>query len=222
MPLYHDCLIRSALFCGLTEAEIAAILPCLRARRLRFSRNQAVFREGDRAGEIGIVLSGAVRIEKTDYYGNRNVLSSVGPAGLFAEAFACAGAATLPVDVIAAEDCEIMLFDCGRIGAPCQNACDFHNRLIRNLLRILAEKNLLLNRKIEITAPRPTREKLHAYLQAEARRAGSDTFEIPSDRQALADYLGVERSAMSAEIGKLRREGLHETERRRFRLLRSR
>lgn len=219
MSLYHESLARSALFSGLSETEISAVLPCLQARKLLLSKNQAAFREGDRAGQIGIVLSGTVQIEKTDYHGNRNLLSSVGPSGLFGEAFACAGAKALPVSVTAVEASEILLFDCSRIGAPCQNACGFHSRLIQNLLRILAEKNLILNQKIEVTSQRTTREKLLTYLAAEARRVGSNTFEIPYDRQALADYLGVDRSAMSAEIGKLRREGFLETNRRHFRLL---
>ena len=113
----------------------------------------------------------------------------------------------------------ILLIRLRRITETCSNACEFHNRMVMNLLRAIAGKNLMLNAKIEITSRRTTREKLMAYLLNQAKRAGGSTFTIPLDRQGLADYLGVERSALSAEIGKLRREGVIESERSTFRLI---
>ena len=125
----------------------------------------------------------------------------------------------MPVTVEARQESVILLADCRRVLTVCRSACSFHNRLINNLLQVVAQKNLQLNRKIECMSRRTTREKLMAFLLSEAKRQGSREFDIPFDRQALADYLGVERSAMSAEIGRLARDGVIACERRHFRLL---
>ncbi len=176
------------------------MLDCLGARTIEVSRGEAVFLEGDPAEDIGILLSGAVQIVRNDYSGNRSILADAGPSELFGEAFACAQVRAIPVSVVAVCDSEILLADCRRILHVCGNTCRFHTQLIRRLLRIVAEKNLMLNQKIEIISKRTTREKLMAYLSLQAKKNGSPEFTIPYDRQGLADYLGVERSAMSAEI----------------------
>ena len=207
------------LFAGIGAEDRRAMLACLSARALTFEKGAAIFREGDPAVPIGIVVGGSVQIIREDYYGNRSILARIGPSGLFGETFACAGAETFPVSAVAAEDCTVLLIDSRRITSPCQNACGFHRQIIYNMLKIVAEKNLLLNRKIEIISRRTTQEKLMAYLLLQAKQHGSDSFTIPYDRQALADYLEVERSAMSAEISKLRRDGILESEKNRFRLL---
>ena len=138
---------------------------------------------------------------------------------MFGESFACADVKRFPVSVVAVEDSQVLLIDSRRITVTCANACGFHNQMIFNLLKVVANKNLVLNQKIEITSRRTTREKLMAYLLLQAKIHRSDTFTIPYDRQALADYLEVERSAMSAEIGKLRRDGIIDCEKSTFRLL---
>jgi len=143
-------------------------------------------------------------------------MAKLGPSELFAEAFALAGVDLMPVTVMAAEDCEVMLIHVERITHPCSNSCGFHQQMIYNLMRILALKNLACNRKIEVTSKRTTRDKLMAYLMLEAKRAESSSFSIPFDRQELADYLEVDRSGLSSEIGRLRREGVLECERNRF------
>ena len=207
------------LFEGIGAEDRAAMLACLGARQLTFEKAAAIFREGDPAIPIGIVLQGSVQIVREDYYGNRSILARIGPSSLFGETFACAGAGTFPVSAVAAEDSSVLLIDSRRITSPCQNACGFHRQMIYNMLKIVAEKNLLLNQKLEIISRRTTREKLMAYLLQQAKLHGSDSFTIPYDRQSLADYLEVERSAMSAEISKLRRDGILESEKNRFRLL---
>ena len=160
-----------------------------------------------------------MQILREDYYGNRSILSVIHPAQLFAEVFVCAGLESMPVSVIAASDCRIMLLDCRKVLTTCQNSCVFHNRLIRNLLHIMAAKNLMLNQKLELTSRRTTREKLMTYLTQEAKHAGSNCFTIPFDRQQLADYLGVDRSAMSTELGKLKKEGRLDFHKSSFKLL---
>ena len=195
------------------------MLSCLGARTRSLTKNQIIFQEGDPARDVGIVLSGAVQIVKEDYYGKRSIVARIGPGELFGESFACAGVRALPVSVVASEDSLVAIIDCHRITVSCSNACAFHSRMIFNLLRVVASKNLLFNQKIEITSKRTTREKLMTYLLSQAKLHGSDSFTIPYDRQALADYLGVERSAMSTELGKLRREGVLECDKSWFKLL---
>ena len=207
------------LFQGIKEEELSAILGCLGARRFSFDKGRYIFSEGDPAKQIGIVLSGSVQVSRDDYYGNRTLMSRLEPGDLFGESFAFAGVETLPVSVTAATACDIMLIDSSRIISPCSNACGFHTKLIFNLLQIMARKNLGFHQKIEITSKRTTREKLMAYLLAQAKVQQSDSFEIPFDRQALADYLEVDRSGLSAEISKLRKEGVLECHRSRFTLL---
>ena len=207
MKEYFDVLSTCSLFKGIEKAEINGMLGCLNARVVRLERGEPVFLEGEPAKHVGIVLQGSVQVVRDDYYGNRSVLALVEPGKLFAEVFACADVEFLPVSAIAMRDSEVMLLDCKRILTVCSNACRFHTQLVNNLLRVVAENNLRLSQKIEFMSRRTTREKLMTYLLAQAKQAGSSEFIIPYDRQALADYLGVERSAMSAEISKLRKAG---------------
>jgi len=215
LSLLKDC----SLFRGVEEGELAALLKCMEARAVRYGKGETIFHAGDPAARVGVVLSGEVQITREDYRGNRSVLAVLGPAQLFGEVFACAGVERLPVRAAAAMDSEILLVSCARIITTCSGACLFHNRVVANLLRIVAAKNLVLNQKIELLSQKTTREKLLAFLHLHGEGKEGRTFTIPYDRQALADYLGVERSAMSAELGKLRREGLIDFHRSTFRLL---
>ena len=207
------------LFREVTQPQIEAMLKCMKARRKAAARGEVVFLEDSPAEYVGVVLSGEVRVLRDDVYGNRTIQAVIQPGGMFGETFACAGLARLPVSVEASQPSEVLLIPLKHILHTCANACGFHNRVIMNLLKVLAEKNLQLNGKLEIASRRTIREKLMAYLANQARQAGSSAFTIPLDRQGLADYLGVDRSALSAEIGKLRREGLIESNRSAFRLL---
>ena len=221
MEKYFEVLTRCPLFAGITKEESAGMLECLGGRVMQVPKGSPVFLEGDPAKFMGVVLSGTVQVVREDYYGNRSVLTVVGPGGLFAEAFACAGVDTLPVSVFALQNSAVLLLDCQRVLTGCANACTFHARLISNLLRGISRKNLNLTQKIRYMSRKTTREKLLEYLMDQAKLHGSDAFTIPYDRQALADFLGVERSAMSAEIGKLRRAGVLETKGAWFRILKA-
>ena len=206
------------LFDGIREEELTGLLGCLGARQVQGKKGQFLFREGDDTHSIGIVLTGSVQLIREDYYGDRSILTHIGPKQLFGESYAFSGAKALPVSVVADEDSQILLLDSRRIGVCCSNACSFHSRLIYNLLRVVSRKNLVLHQKIQITSKRTTREKLMAFLLEQAKEHGS-SFTIPYDRQELADYLEVDRSGLSVEIGKLRREGVLEAKKDRFRLL---
>lgn len=214
-----DILEQCLLFENVDMQDRGTMLSCLGARELRVKRNRNVFSEGDPAEYVGIVLSGMVQLVREDYFGNRSIISNVGPAGLFGESFACAGVASYPVSAVAVEDSLVLLINSRRITATCCNACSFHNQMIYNMLKVVATNNLALNQKIEITSKRTTREKLMAYLLSQAKLHGSDQFTIPYDRQALADYLEVERSAMSAEISKLKKDGVIDCHKSNFKLL---
>lgn len=219
MQAYFGILQNCPLFSGMAQTEIQTALECLQAKTVRFQKNEPIFTEGTSAKRIGIVLSGTVQIVRVDYFGNRSIAASVGPAELFGESFACAGVQSIPVDAVAAADTAVLLLDFENLLAPKGVSCAFHQKLIYNLLKITASKNLLFLRKLEITSKRTTREKLMTYLHLEAKRAHNSRFEIPYDRQALADYLEVDRSGLSAEIGKLRKEGVLTCTRNRFELL---
>lgn len=219
MQKYLPVLRRCSLFQGICDDDLMVMLNCLGAKIAFFDKKYTVFAEGSPAKHVGIVLSGAVQIFSIDYYGNRSILSGVEPGELFAEAFACAELPALPVTIIASEPSEIMLLDCSHLLHTCQNHCGFHQQLIFNLMKGLATKNILFHQKIGITSKRTTREKLMEYLMLQAKKANSSSFTIPFDRQELADYLEVDRSGLSAEIGKMCREGIIESSRKQFKLL---
>ncbi len=212
-------LTKIPLFESLTEKQITDVMPCLGAVVKEYKKNNIIFLEGDKANKFGVVLYGSVRAEKEDYNGNRSVINVIDKYNLFGEAYACSGINSFPVSMVAAEDCSVMLIESVHIHSSCINSCDIHRLLFRNLLKIVSRKNIVLNRKIEFMSKRTTKEKIMSYLFAESEQAGSKSFTIPFDRQALADFLGVERSAMSAEIGKLRDEGIIEVDRSNFKIL---
>ncbi len=207
------------LFADIADSELAHMLICLDARAERFDRHAAILGEGEPAGRMGILVSGEAHIERVDYAGNRSIISCIAPGEVFAEAFACANISAMPVSVMAETDCTALLLDGRQVMQTCSRHCAHHRQLIFNLMRSLADKALDFHRKLEIISHRSTRDKLMAYLSLEAQRAGSRSFTIPFDRQALADYLEVDRSGLSAEISRLRREGVLESERNQFTLL---
>ena len=219
MEKYFEILSQCPLFIGITKQEMSEMLGCLNGKIVEIAKGSPLFLEGAPARFVGVVLSGAVQIVRDDYFGNRSVLTVVFPGELFGEAFACAGLETMPVSAIAMQTSTVLLLDCRRVLTVCPHACPFHSQLVSNLLQEIAQKNLMLTRKIRHMSPKTTREKLMAFLLDQAKRQKSSEFVIPYDRQALADYLGVERSAMSAEIGKLKKEGMIDSKGPWFRVL---
>ena len=219
MEEYYSLLSASDLFYGLTSEELGSMLHCLGAKIVDTQKGDPVFLEGDPAGFVGIVLEGSVQVVQEDYFGSRSVIHHSGPGDVFAEAFSFTNLDTMPVSGYAVKNSRCMILSCRRMMTVCSNACTFHNRLVKNLLTLVSRKNLMLNEKIRFMSQRTTREKLLAYLSDQAKKTGSAEFTIPYDRQALADYLSVERSAMSAEISKLRKDGILEVKGSHFRLI---
>ena len=184
------------------------MLACLDPRTERFAKDAILLRTGGAAESIGLVLSGSVLIVQEDIWGNRSILSKAGPGQTFAAAYACAPGSLLNVSVAAETPVTAMFLNVRRVLTVCPSACEHHSRIIRNLLGELAEKNLRLGEKLTHMAQRTTRAKLMSYLSAEARRLGRCEFDVPFTRQQLADYLAVERSGLSLELGKMKMEGL--------------
>ena len=204
------------LFARIEGEQLESLLRCLAARSRTYKKDTFVFRVEERASFVGLVLSGGVNIIQEDFWGNRTILAHMGAGDLFGEAFSCAEVEHLPVSAVATEASEIMLVDYRKIVTVCPSACIFHSQLISNMLRILAAKNIMLTRKIEHISKRTTREKLLAFLSAQAVQAKSSVVQIPFDRQELADYLCVERSALSRELGAMKKAGLLDYEKNRF------
>lgn len=198
----------SSLFSGISETELAVMLSCLETREERFPKDTFLLRTGDTAESIGLVLSGSVLVVQEDIWGNRNILSKAGPGQTFAAAYACAPGSLLNVSVLAETPVTAMFLNVKRVLNVCPSACEHHSRIIRNLLGELAEKNLRFGEKLTHMGQRTTRAKLMSYFSAEAQRLGTYEFDIPFSRQQLADYLAVERSGLSLELGKMRSEGL--------------
>jgi len=198
----------SQLFSGTSEEELTAMLSCLKAEKKDFPKEAFVLRAGDAADSIGLVLSGNILVIQEDIWGNRNILSKAGAGQTFAAAYACAPGSVLNVSVMTETPVTAMFLNVRRILTVCPSACSHHSRIIRNLLGEMAEKNLRLSEKLSHMGQRSTRAKLMSYLSSEAQRLGKYEFDIPFSRQQLADYLAVERSGLSLELGKMRSEGL--------------
>ena len=211
-------LSKTILFRGTSPEEIEAMLGCLNAETRWFQRGSAIYHAGDVITSIGLVLSGSVSIENDDVWGNKSILDKVGPGQVFAETYACVPGEPLMISVMAAETTEVLFLDVSRILHICSTACGFHSKLIRNLLAISSQKNLNLSRRIFPTSSKSIRGRLLSYLSFQATQHGSRDFEIPFNRQQLADYLSVDRSAMSNELSKMQRDGLLRVERNHFSL----
>jgi len=219
MKKYIPILSGSRLFAGVAEEEIFSMLACLNARVQSYPRGELVLRQGDTLDDITLLLEGRLHIQKDDYWGNRSILGQIEPGDMFGEAYAAAGSGPLLNDVAAVEDSTVIFFDVKRILTTCSSACRFHTAVVQNLFTAISEKNRQLVQKLGHISCRSTREKLISYLSEQAKKQQSSSFTIPFDRQQLADFLSVDRSAMSRELCRLREEGLLTFHKNTFRLL---
>lgn len=212
-------LSKTVLFQGATPEETEQMLSCLKAGKRKYKKEEMIYRAGEVVSCVGVVLSGSVLIENDDIWGNRSVLERAGEGEIFAETYASIPGQKMLVNVIAAEDTEILFLNVGKMLHICSNSCIFHNKLIENLLQISAQKNLALSRRIFNTSSKSIRGRLLSYLSNQAVLCNSKEFDIPFNRQQLADYLSVDRSALSKELGKMSKEGLVYVKKNHFRLL---
>ncbi len=194
------------LFFNIAESELNSMIICLGTYEKIYGKGEFILQQGELVSFVGMVLEGAVKIVKSDWEGNEVIIAEIQKGDIFAEVFACAGVTVSPVSIISSTRSEICFFDFSKVIATCGTSCEFHRKLILNMLNILAQKSIYLNQKIDIISKRTLREKIWAYLEYIAR--GRMKFRIPLNREELANFLCADRSAVSNELSKMQREGL--------------
>ena len=219
MKKFIPNLKKTKLFAGVVEEEISSMLSCLDARFREYKKGEYVLRQGEHLNHITVLVSGELHIQRDDYWGNRTIVNRIGVGEMFGEAYIAPESGALLNDVLAVEDSTVIFFDIRRIITVCSTACRFHSMVVQNLFFAISAKNRALVQKLSHISKRTTREKLISYLSEEANRQNSSSFTIPFNRQQLADFLSVDRSAMSNELCKMRDEKLIEFEKNWFRLL---
>ena len=206
-------------FSGIAEDEISLMLSCLDAHLREYRKGEYVFRQGEYISTIMMLVDGELHIQQDDYWGNRSIISHISAGDMFGEAYIAPESGALLNDVVAVEDSTVIFLDAKKIMTVCSSACRFHSIVVQNLFFAISEKNRKLVMKLGHISKRTTREKLISYLSAESRRQNSSDFTIPFNRQQLADFLSVDRSAMSNELCRMRNEGLLRFDKSRFTLL---
>ena len=219
MKKFMSILKRTRLFAGIGECEIASLLSCLGARLCEYQKGEYVLRQGEHISDIMILTEGNLYIQIDDYWGNRSILGQISVGEMFGEAYAAHDSGAVLSDVVAVEDSKVMFFDVKRILTTCSTACRFHSLVVKNMFFAISEKNRNLVQKLAHMSRRTTREKLISYLSEEAKKQNNSNFTIPFNRQQLADFLSVDRSAMSNELCKMRDERLLEFKKNQFILL---
>ena len=217
MKKIFDAIKSNPLFNGVAFSDFERMFSCLSARTAKYKKGEIILLSGNTVSFVGLIISGSVKVIKEDMDGRLTILTELLVPDIFGEVFACAGVAHSPVTVEASSDAEILLIDYKKIISTCSSACPFHAKLVENMLGLLANKNLMLNQKIEILSKRTTREKLLCFF--DMQRGAAKRFTIPFNREELAHYLCVDRSAMSNELSKMRDEGLIQFQRNEFVIL---
>jgi CRP-like cAMP-binding protein len=215
---YINNLKRSKIFQNITDKDIRKLLPCLKASVKKFKKNQIIFHQGDFIEKVGIILYGELKIEKIDFWGNSSILKILTNYEMFGEIYAFEKQ-PLEVSIISNTDSEILFINFNKIISPCESACTFHTQLIINLLKIFANKTAAMNKKIEILSKRSIEDKLLTYLKSISLKTKNNEFSIPYNRQELADFLGVNRSALSKELIRLEKDGIIKYHKNNFKLI---
>ena len=205
------------LFQGIAFSDFEQVFNCLPVKTAHFKKDDVILLSGDTISFVGLILSGGVQIIKEDMDGRITIITELGASEIFGEVFACAEIAQSPVTILATENAEVLLMDYKRIITSCTAACPFHAKLIENMLKLIARKNLMLNQKIDILSKRTTREKLLSYF--DMQRGMARKFTIPYNREELAQYLCIDRSAMSNELCKMRDDGIIKFQKNHFEII---
>ena len=201
--------IQSILFQGFTDEDWDQLSELSGIRITSYEKNERIFHMGDQIRELGVLLSGCIHIENHDLWGNKSILSQIDPGEIFAETYALCQEPMM-VDVTAVESCEVLFLDVRLLQNPSYQSASWHGRLLSNLLQVSMQKNLLLSNRIFCTSPKTIRSRLLTYFYRLSVKYGSSTIQIPFNRQQLADYLNLDRSALSKELGKMQQDGLIE------------
>lgn len=211
--------VNSPLFDGVNPEDRKTMLGCIGYHIGTFKKGDIVAFEEENIKHIGIIISGAVDMVKEDLWGSKTMLVRMRKDELFGETFACGSDNLSVVTFLVSEDARILFMPFDRVMHSCTMACVFHNRLIENMVAIIANKNRDLMRKVEVVSKRTIREKLLAYLSIQAQTQNSRYFEIPLGRVELAEYLCVDRSALTRELVKMKEDGLIDYDKNCFRIL---
>ena len=211
--------INSPLFEGIKPEDRKPMLHCIGYHLKQYSKGEVIAFEGDNLKHIGIVLSGSVDMVKEDLWGNKTMLIRTRKHEMFGETFACGNDNLAVVTFVVSEDAKVLFMPFSRVMHSCTMACEFHHRLIENMVKVIANKNRDLMQKVDVVSKRTIREKLLAYLSIQAQQQNSRYFEIPFGRVELAEYLCVDRSALTRELAKMKEEGLVDYHKNCFRIL---
>ena len=214
-----EIILKSKIFKNIEENEVDLLLKCINNYRKTFKKGEIILREGEKTEYMGIVITGSVVVERADLWGNNTVLGVISPGGIFAETYSILNDEPLMINVYANEKSEILFLRTNEIFKTCEKSCNFHDQLILNLIRIASFKNLNLSRKILHTGPKTIRGKLLSFFSEWVKKENSLSFFIPYNRQQLADYLSVDRSAMSNELSKMQKEGILEFKKNKFKII---
>lgn len=206
MKTIFDNIQANRLFKGISLDDFETMFDCVEGRVNAYEKGTVIQLAGDPVKHVGLVVSGTVQVMREDGEGRQNLMAELGKGELFGEVFACAEVSHSPVTVLASTNCQVLHLNYHKVITACSSACSFHQILIKNMLALMAEKNLLLHQKIDILSRRTTRERLLLFF--DYHRQGARRFTIPFSREELAAYLCVERSAMSAELSRMQRDGL--------------
>ncbi len=204
----YGFLSETKLFGGIKAEEIKEALDCLSGYEKSFKKGEIIYRTGQTVTDMGLVEEGSVNITVNLYWGSSIILGNIEKGEIFAETYAAVSGKEMLCDAVAAEDCRVLFINVGKLLNVCKSACGFHQKIIHNLLRISAMKNLNLSARMLHTAPKTIRGRLISYFSQMAAETGSREFTIPFSRQELADYIGVDRSALSAELSKMQKDGI--------------
>lgn len=219
MKNYLPLLRTVPLFEEISEEDLNFLLQCLDSSVKSYPKDSILYLSGSKVTQVGILLSGELQVIREDIAGNRTILTELMPGDLFGETFVCAEIDKSPVTVLATIPSEVMMIQFRHMITTCNSGCSFHTKLIENMMKILARKNLYLNSKIQILSQRSTREKIMEYLMLQAKRTEKTRFSIPYSRNELADFLCVDRSAMSRELSRMQQDGLIQVDKNKFQLL---
>ncbi len=214
----YNKILSNQLFKNISEKDFSCMLNCLAAFDRKYHKNETILNEGDNINFVGAVLEGSVKIINTDYNGNEIIIAEVLEGEIFAEVFACAEIFKSPVSIVSATQSVVLFFDYRKIISTCKASCSFHQQLVANMLKVVAHKSLYLNRRIDIISKKTLRDKIVAYFHYESM--GRKRFSISMNREELANFLCADRSALSNELSKMKKDGLIDYNRNDFTLLR--
>lgn len=218
MEEYLNQLLAAPLFEKIRREDLIPMLTCLKCYTRTFRRGEFLFPYGEPLTCLGLVLSGSVHMIEEDVWGNKTILNVIKANGLFGESYVCGSNPAVHALFIAVENSTVLFLPFGRVIHACNMLCGFHHRLIENMVRLIADKNMQMMEKVEVLSQKSLREKILTYLSLQRAHSGTDYFEIPLSRTELAEYLCANRSALTRELAEMKKDGLLDFEKRTFRL----